>query len=147
MVWQWASGAAIVFTFTTVARIIGIGKRWHPFIPGGISVAVGKNSPLQCWSDMTLTEARHVQRPILYTCESNRRHTEVVLALLPTKRGNPNRGPSQWADSRRRGHEHRVGSASTPPFRFRRHSPASIQLRSRIPRKHLLTTFAPGISS
>jgi OPT family oligopeptide transporter len=41
MAWQWALGAAIVFTFTTVARIIGTGKRWHPFIPGGIAVAVG----------------------------------------------------------------------------------------------------------
>jgi OPT family oligopeptide transporter len=41
MAWQWVLGAAIVFSFTTVARIIGTGKRWHPFIPGGIAVAVG----------------------------------------------------------------------------------------------------------
>jgi len=42
MAWQWALGAAIIFTFTTVARIVGTGKRWHPYIPGGIAVAVGK---------------------------------------------------------------------------------------------------------
>jgi OPT family oligopeptide transporter len=41
MAWQWATGAAIIFTFSTVVRILGTGKRWHPFIPGGIAVAVG----------------------------------------------------------------------------------------------------------
>jgi OPT family oligopeptide transporter len=38
---QWALGAAILFTITTCIRIVGSGKKWHPFIPGGIAVAVG----------------------------------------------------------------------------------------------------------
>jgi hypothetical protein len=42
MAWQWALGAAIIFTITTIVRILGTGKRWHPYIPGGIAVAVGK---------------------------------------------------------------------------------------------------------
>lgn len=44
MAWQWSLGAAIIFTGTTLARILGTGKRWHPYIPGGIAVAVGKSS-------------------------------------------------------------------------------------------------------
>src|SRR4051812_14612647 len=35
------SGAAIIFTILTGIRIFGAGKSWHPFIPGGIAVAVG----------------------------------------------------------------------------------------------------------
>jgi uncharacterized oligopeptide transporter (OPT) family protein len=42
MAWQWAAGAAVVFTGTTMLRIAGAGKRWHPWVPGGIAVAVGK---------------------------------------------------------------------------------------------------------
>jgi len=41
MAWQWALGAAIVFSATTGLRISGTGKTWHPYIPGGIAVAVG----------------------------------------------------------------------------------------------------------
>ncbi|KAI9746171.1 MAG: hypothetical protein M1818_000852 [Claussenomyces sp. TS43310] len=41
MVWQWALGAAILFTVTTSIRIAGSGKSWHPYIPGGIAVAIG----------------------------------------------------------------------------------------------------------
>jgi OPT family oligopeptide transporter len=52
MAWQWALGAAIIFTFTTVARIIGTGKQWHPYIPGGIAVAVGKFPVLNCFNLM-----------------------------------------------------------------------------------------------
>jgi uncharacterized oligopeptide transporter (OPT) family protein len=44
MAWQWALGAAIIFTVTTVIRVAGVAKRWHPYIPGGIAVAVGKFS-------------------------------------------------------------------------------------------------------
>jgi len=42
MAWQWALGAAIIFTITTCIRIYGSGKPWHPYIPGGIAVAVGE---------------------------------------------------------------------------------------------------------
>jgi len=41
MAWQWALGAAIVFSITTGLRIHGSGKSWHPYVPGGIAVAVG----------------------------------------------------------------------------------------------------------
>jgi uncharacterized oligopeptide transporter (OPT) family protein len=43
MAWQWALGAAIIFSVTTIVRIVGNGKKWHPYIPGGIAVAVGKS--------------------------------------------------------------------------------------------------------
>lgn len=41
MAWQWALGAAIIFTISTCVRIVGNGKWWHPYVPGGIAVAVG----------------------------------------------------------------------------------------------------------
>lgn len=41
MAWQWSLGAAIIFTITTVIKMGAVGKRWHPWIPGGIAVAVG----------------------------------------------------------------------------------------------------------
>lgn len=44
MAWQWALGAGAIFTITTIIRIIGTGKAWHPYVPGGIAVAVGKSS-------------------------------------------------------------------------------------------------------
>lgn len=42
MAWQWALGAAIVFAITTSIRVTGTRAPWHPYIPGGIAVAVGK---------------------------------------------------------------------------------------------------------
>ncbi|RKF78634.1 putative oligopeptide transporter [Golovinomyces cichoracearum] len=41
MAWLWSIGAIILFTGITILRIIGTGRKWHPFIPGGIAVAVG----------------------------------------------------------------------------------------------------------
>lgn len=43
MALQWAAGAAVIFTTTTIIKIYGSGKRWHPYVPGGIAVAVGKS--------------------------------------------------------------------------------------------------------
>jgi uncharacterized oligopeptide transporter (OPT) family protein len=42
MAFQWATGAAVIFTITTAIRSSGALSRWHPYIPGGIAVAVGK---------------------------------------------------------------------------------------------------------
>lgn len=42
MAWEWALGAAIIFTITTTIRATNVSKRWHSHIPGGIAVAVGK---------------------------------------------------------------------------------------------------------
>lgn len=39
---QWALGAGILFAGTTVLRIIGHGKWWQAWVPGGIAVAVGE---------------------------------------------------------------------------------------------------------
>jgi len=39
---QWSLGAAVIFTAFTILRIVMAGKKWHPYIPGGIAVAVGK---------------------------------------------------------------------------------------------------------
>ncbi|KAL9102274.1 MAG: hypothetical protein Q9163_002566 [Psora crenata] len=41
MAWQWAVGAGAVFTVSTALRIIGHGKWWQAWLPGGIAVAVG----------------------------------------------------------------------------------------------------------
>ena len=45
MAWQWALGAAVIFTITTIIKVAGVSKRLHPYIPGGIAVAVGRYSP------------------------------------------------------------------------------------------------------
>jgi OPT family oligopeptide transporter len=45
MAWQWAAGAAVIFTGTTVVRILGSEKRWKAWVPGGVAVAVGKFCP------------------------------------------------------------------------------------------------------
>ncbi|TAQ89293.1 hypothetical protein B7494_g2366 [Chlorociboria aeruginascens] len=42
---QWAFGAAVIFTITTGVRMYGVGSKWHPYIPGGIAVAVGMYNP------------------------------------------------------------------------------------------------------
>ena len=38
---EWAVGAAAFFALATAARIVGAGRRWHGWVPGGIAVAVG----------------------------------------------------------------------------------------------------------
>jgi uncharacterized oligopeptide transporter (OPT) family protein len=45
MAWQWALGAAVIFTITTTIKATGVSKHLHPYIPGGIAVAVGRYSP------------------------------------------------------------------------------------------------------
>lgn len=42
---EWAVGAAVVFTGTTLLRIWATERRWHAWIPGGIAVAVGTFFP------------------------------------------------------------------------------------------------------
>jgi len=41
MAWQWALIAALIFIATTGIRLVGQGKVWHSYVPGGIAVAVG----------------------------------------------------------------------------------------------------------
>lgn len=43
MAWQWALGAGIIFAAATALRIAGHGRKWQPWVPGGIAVAVGKS--------------------------------------------------------------------------------------------------------
>jgi OPT family oligopeptide transporter len=38
---DWAVGAAVLFGFATIVRTVSVGKKWRPWIPGGIAVAVG----------------------------------------------------------------------------------------------------------
>jgi OPT family oligopeptide transporter len=76
MAWQWALGAAIIFTFTTVARIFGTGKPWHPYIPGGIAVAVGMyNVP-------SFTLARAIGGMVNWYWRSYRRKEETPIVVL-----------------------------------------------------------------
>lgn len=42
MAGQWALGAGIFFSASTMLRIYGQGKRWQAWVPGGIAVAVGE---------------------------------------------------------------------------------------------------------
>lgn len=42
MAGQWALGAGILFSASTMVRIYGQGKWWQAWVPGGIAVAVGK---------------------------------------------------------------------------------------------------------
>lgn len=49
----WSFSAAVLFTGITLLRIFGTGKKWHPFVPSGIAVAVGMYNP----PSFTLTRA------------------------------------------------------------------------------------------
>lgn len=52
---EWAFGAAVIFAVTTGLRIAGAQKRWHPYIPGGIAVAVGKANAISHRLETMLT--------------------------------------------------------------------------------------------
>lgn len=41
---EWAIGAGVLFTMTTLLRILSVDRPWRRWIPGGIAVAVGKTS-------------------------------------------------------------------------------------------------------
>ncbi|MCJ1381645.1 hypothetical protein MMC17_004756 [Xylographa soralifera] len=41
MAWQWALGGGCIFAVLTAFRIVGQGKTWQAYLPGGIAVAVG----------------------------------------------------------------------------------------------------------
>ncbi|KAG9233030.1 oligopeptide transporter-like protein [Amylocarpus encephaloides] len=73
---QWAAGAAIIFGITTIIRILNTGKKWHPWIPGGIAVAVGMyNVP-------SFTLARAMGGFINYYWKSYRRREETPIVIL-----------------------------------------------------------------
>ncbi|RDA90173.1 hypothetical protein CP533_6056 [Ophiocordyceps camponoti-saundersi (nom. inval.)] len=38
---RWATGAGVLFTFTTITRIASVGEFWRSYVPGGIAVAIG----------------------------------------------------------------------------------------------------------
>ncbi|TVY25557.1 putative oligopeptide transporter [Lachnellula hyalina] len=76
MAWQWAAGAAVVFTGTTMLRIVGAGKKWHPWVPGGIAVAVGMyNVP-------SFTLARAIGGFVNYYWRTYKRREETPLVIL-----------------------------------------------------------------
>ncbi|KAI6249362.1 hypothetical protein HI914_02846 [Erysiphe necator] len=76
MAWTWSLSAAILFTVVTTLRIIGAGKFWHPFVPGGIAVAVGMyNLP-----SFTLTRA--VGGALSWYWKVYKRKDESVLIIL-----------------------------------------------------------------
>ncbi|KAH7397748.1 oligopeptide transporter-like protein [Cadophora sp. MPI-SDFR-AT-0126] len=76
MAWQWALGAAIIFIAVTAVRIVGTGKKWHPYIPGGIAVAVGMyNVP-------SFTLARAVGGFVNWYWKSYRRREETPIVVL-----------------------------------------------------------------
>ncbi|RDW66147.1 hypothetical protein BP6252_09782 [Coleophoma cylindrospora] len=73
---QWALGAAVIFTITTLVRIALNGKRWHPYIPGGIAVAVGMyNVP-------SFTLARAIGGFVSWYWKSYRKGEETPIVVL-----------------------------------------------------------------
>ncbi|CZR52060.1 related to permeases-unknown function [Phialocephala subalpina] len=76
MAWQWALGSAIIFIITTCIRIVGNEKKWHPYIPGGIAVAVGMyNVP-------SFTLARAIGGFVNWYWKSYRRREETPIVVL-----------------------------------------------------------------
>ncbi|KAF7907942.1 hypothetical protein BELL_0729g00020 [Botrytis elliptica] len=75
---QWAMGAAVIFTGTTLLRIWGKGKRvwWYDYVPGGIAVAVGMyNTP-------AFTLARAIGGFINLYSRSYRKREETPIVVL-----------------------------------------------------------------
>lgn len=103
---QWALGAGILFAGATVLRIMGHGKRWHAWVPGGIAVAVGKRISSNLGLLADLTGFRNVQCAFLHSCPHGGRDCQLVLAHLPWAGGNPCHRPGQRSHSGRRDGEH-----------------------------------------
>ncbi|KAM0146821.1 hypothetical protein ACHAQE_010561 [Botrytis cinerea] len=75
---QWAMGAAVIFTGTTLLRIWGKGKAawWYDYVPGGIAVAVGMyNTP-------AFTLARAIGGFINLYWRSYRKREETPIVVL-----------------------------------------------------------------
>ncbi|KAF7862031.1 hypothetical protein EAF04_007911 [Stromatinia cepivora] len=73
---EWAIGAAVIFTGTTLLRIYATGKKWHSYIPGGIAVAVGMyNTP-------AFTLARAIGGFINWYWRSYRKREETPIVVL-----------------------------------------------------------------
>ncbi|KAB8294181.1 hypothetical protein EYC80_009619 [Monilinia laxa] len=73
---QWAIGAAVIFTGTTLLRIYATGTKWHSWIPGGIAVAVGMyNTP-------AFTLARAIGGFINLYWRSYRKREETPIVVL-----------------------------------------------------------------
>ncbi|CAD6449218.1 89cb7fe3-2528-4e76-a20a-a56a1d264644 [Sclerotinia trifoliorum] len=73
---EWAFGAAVIFTGTTLLRIYATGKKWHSYIPGGIAVAVGMyNTP-------AFTLARAIGGFINLYWRSYRKREETPIVVL-----------------------------------------------------------------
>ncbi|TGO59280.1 hypothetical protein BCON_0046g00240 [Botryotinia convoluta] len=75
---QWAMGAAVIFTGTTLLRIWGKAKRvwWYDYVPGGIAVAVGMyNTP-------AFTLARAIGGFINLYWRSYRKREETPIVVL-----------------------------------------------------------------
>ncbi|KAI9677299.1 MAG: Ras GTPase activating protein ira2 [Trizodia sp. TS-e1964] len=76
MVLEWAVGAAVVFAIGTVVRIVGKGRRWQSFVPGGIAVAIGMyNGP-------SFTLARTVGGLMNWYWRSHKRGEETPLIVM-----------------------------------------------------------------
>jgi len=92
MAWQWALGAALIFTATTLVRIIGAGKSWQPYVPGGIAVAVGKDpfhliliialTKLGMYNVPSFTLARAIGGFVSLYWKSYRKREETPIVIL-----------------------------------------------------------------
>ncbi|KAL3421054.1 OPT oligopeptide transporter [Phlyctema vagabunda] len=76
MAMEWALGAAVIFTVITLVRTVGSGKSWHPYIPGGIAVAVGMyNVP-------SFTLARAIGGFVSWYWKSYKRREETPIVVV-----------------------------------------------------------------
>lgn len=76
MAWQWALGAALIFTGSTIIRIIYRDQKWQSYIPGGIAVAVGMyNVP-------SFTLARFIGGMVSWYWLQFRRREETPIVVL-----------------------------------------------------------------
>ena len=86
---QGALWAGIIFAGATVLRIIGQGKWWQVWVPGGIAFAIGERICCKLEFLVDLTAHRDFQRAFLHSCPHAWRDSQLVLADLPRKGGNP----------------------------------------------------------
>lgn len=76
MALECAFAAAAVFALTTCLRIMGVGTKWHAWIPGGIAVAVGMYNP------PSFTLARTIGGLVNWYWTSWRGRTETTIVVL-----------------------------------------------------------------
>ncbi|KAI9645179.1 OPT super [Ciborinia camelliae] len=84
---EWALGAAVLFTGTTLLRIWATGSKWHSYIPGGIAVAVGMSllplSPIHDFFPLPFSPSLHFYTIYRKSLAADRRKTQIGMYNTP----------------------------------------------------------------